>query len=227
MPEYYETTDDYRIKYGHCFALATDLDEKYASVVQFQDHFNKGSGNKIIEAHVSMFYRTLKNQTRREESMLSMNSISLKPLMMGAVNLNKSVVFMTSKKPDGNTKYRKLPCEGNFRMIDPFVKEREYLDLRPVGVVADYFILNAWGNRVFYSATDALNSVMEHRRLGAAFTPGYFFGISLAGDGIFLYKNGKRVARVNTNGEIVLKPVVHWLSEQLSEFGLNVKKVTK
>ena len=45
MPEYYETTDDYRIKYGHCFALATDLDEKYASVVQFQDHFNKGSGN--------------------------------------------------------------------------------------------------------------------------------------------------------------------------------------
>ena len=65
--------------------------------------------------------------------MLSMNSISLKPLMMGAVNLNKSVVFMTSKKPDGNTKYRKLPCEGNFRMIDPFVKEREYLDLRPVG----------------------------------------------------------------------------------------------
>ena len=69
-------------------------------------------------------------------------------------------------------------------------------------MVADYFILNAWGNRVFYSATDALNSVMEHRRLGAAFTPEYFFGISLAGDGIFLYKNRKRVARVNTNGKL-------------------------
>lgn len=226
MPEYHETADDYRIKYGHCFALATDLDEKYASVVKIQDHF-KASGSKILEAHVSMFYRTPKNQTRHEESMLDMKKLSLKPLTMGAVNLNKSVVFMTSVKPDGNTKYRKLPCEGNFRMIDPFVKEREYLDLRPVGGVADYFILNAWGNRVFYSATEALNDVMEHRRLGAAFTPGYFFGISLAGDGVFLYKNGKRIARVNTNGEIVLKPVVHWLSEQLSEFGLNVKKVTK
>lgn len=226
MPEYHESADDYRIKYSNCFALASNLDEKYASVIRFNDTF-KSSNNKVVEAHAGLFYRTPKNQTRKEDTMISLANVSLKPLLLGAVNLGKSVVVLKSTKPSGNYKYRKLPCEGNFKLIDPFVHEREYLDLRPVGSVVDYFILRAWGDRSFFQANDALNEVMGHRRLGAAFTPEYFFGISRAGDGIFLFKNDKRIARVNTTGGIVLKPPVHQLFEQLSEFGLNVKKVTK
>lgn len=226
MPEYHESTDDYRIKYSHCFALASGLEEKYTPIIKFNDSFRFLDG-KISEANVNLFYRTPKNQTRSTESFLAMKSISLKPLQMGAVNLNMSCIYLQSQKPEGSTKYRKLPCEGNFIMVDPFKKEREHLDFRPPTKVEDYFILSAWGTRIFYSATQALADVMEYRRLGAAFSPVYFFGLSYAGDGVFLFKDGKRIARVNTNGEIVLKPVVHALSEQLSEYGLNVKKVER
>lgn len=227
MPEYVETASDYSIKYSGCYALAEGLDDKYAPVIQIGDLFHQNDEGIVTKAKASQFYRTPKNQTRSSDNYIPISSLILKPLRLGAINLSKSVIFLKSLKPEGSTKYRKLPCNGNFSMVDPFLKERQFLDIRSPSSINDYFILNAWGNREFFPATEALAQVMDHQRLGAAFNHEYFFGISYAGDGIFLYKNGCRTARVNTNGEVVLKPVVHPLSEQLAEFGLNVKKVTK
>lgn len=227
MPNYQETPDDYRIKYSGCFAFVNGLEEKYAPVVRINDTFKTDDNGRVYQAYVTTFAKTPKNQTILDEKFVPIQDIELRSLRLGAINLKGSVVFLQSVKPDGAMKYRRLPNDGNFKLLDPFKKEREYLSLRHPKGIMDYFILNAWGNREFFSATDALDDVMNHRRLASAFTNEYFFGISYAGDGIFLYKNGKRIARVNTNGEVLLKPAIYCLTEQLSEFGLNVKKVNR
>lgn len=226
MPNYLETQDDYRIRYSGCFAVAHGLDEKYAPIVQLQDTY-KTRGGKVYSALVSKFFKSPRNQTRTEDDFIPIENIELRPLMLGAVNLKGSVVQLLSKKPDGSDKYRKLPCQGNTYLFDPFKKEREFLELRSPDSIRNFFVLEAWGKRTFLNPVEALESVMGFHRLAAAFSKEYFFGISHAGDGFFLYKNGKRIARVNDNGEILLKPQVHWLHEQLTEFGFNVRKVAK
>lgn len=227
---YIETPGDFAIKFEGCYALAKldDDPDKYAPIVKISDSFKTNANGIVIAANVTKFYRNTSNQTRVSSShSLKLSELDLNPLRLGAINLKKSVVVLKSIVPKGNTKYRKLPCDGNIVMHDPFVKEREYLELIQPKTYRDYFILKAWGNREFLPATEALKEVVEHNRLGAAFNPMYFFGISYAGDGVFLYKNGYRIARVNSVGEIVLKPVIHSLAEQLSEFGLKVKKVNQ
>lgn len=227
---YIETPGDFSIKFEGCYALAKldDDPNKYAPIVKISDSFNTDGNGLVVSAIVTRFYRNSSNQTRASSGhTLKIDEIDLKPLRLGAINLKKSVVVLKSTIPKGNTKYRKLPCDGNTIMYDPFSKEREYLELIQPKSFRDYFILNAWGNREFLPATEALEEVVGHNRLGAAFNPVYFFGISHAGDGVFLYKNGYRIARINSMKEIVLKPVVHPLAEQLAEFGLKVKKVGK
>lgn len=227
MPLYHETVDDYRIKYSGCYAKASCAEKGVASVAMLTEDWKTNAQSKVTAGVVRFYLKTEKNKTMGKDMWVELKSIDFHPLKMGAVNLAKSVVCILSTKPHSSAKYRKLPCDGNLRVIDPFEEEREFLKLRPVGTIKDYFLLDAWGNNEYLPAVDALKLVSEHKRLGAAFSPNYFFGISMAGDGIFLYSGYRRVARVNSQGEILLKPPVHWLVEQLSEYGLTVRRIDK
>lgn len=227
--EYIETCGDWGIRYAHCYAKA-ETGDKYAPVIHFRESFYSANGSDQSPpeyAMVDMYYKNQKNVTTSDTAKLQVNKIDLTPLELGAVNLNKSVVVIRATKPDGNAKYRQLPHDGSIKMIDPFRLERKYLKLRSPTSIADFFILTAWANNTYLSAPQALKEVSEHTRLGAAFSPNYFFGISLPGDGVFLFKNGLRIARVNAEGCIMLKPKVHQLAELLSEYGLNVKRIQK
>lgn len=226
MPKYISTTGDYRIRYGGCYAKATGIPTKYAGVVVLTDEWAASSSGpyKVV---AKMFYRDSSNKTRTSDEWLNKDNISFTPLPVGAINLAKSVVVLLTTIPKGNAKYRRLPHDHSIEIIDPFVQEREFLDIRPVDGIRNYFVLRAWAENKYIPAVEALESVMKHNRMGAAFDPNYFFGLSLAGDGVFLYRNAYRVARVNTEGQILLKPGVHWLSEQLSEHGLSVRRIDK
>lgn len=227
MPEYIETRDDFRIRYADCYAALKTPPDGAASVGRLTEDWRMNNDGRVSSVAVVTFTKDKKNRSVPETRLMKLGDIRLSPLQMGAINLSRSVVVFQSKKPYSNSKYRRLPCAGNTYLIDPFSEERKHLDLRPVGDIDDYFILSAWGDNKYLPAVDALSRVMSHDRLGAAFSPEYFFGISLAGDGIYLYKFGNRIARVNTEGEVLLKPEVQWLSEELAEFGLTVKRIDK
>lgn len=237
MPSnYVESKDDYRIKYGGCYAYAPALEgkENEAPVVQITEEWKieklNAEGKYKYSNYATVFQRGSKNDTQATNRwFVAGEGLSLNPtsLPFGAVNLSKSVVCFITTKPASASKYRKLPHSGNFRVYDPFGEERKYLGIRQVAGVNDYFLLKAWGENKYFPALEALSEVMEHKRLAAAFSSNYFFGISKAGDGVFLYYVGRRVARVNSEGEILLKPPVHWLYELLSEYGLTVKRIEK
>lgn len=227
MPdEYRETREDARIKYGGCYVRCTGLEDKFAPIVKLGDQISVDRG-RVSSATVTGYARTPKNLTTTHDFKVMADRMELTPLRLGNVNLAKSVIILQSIKPEGHAKYRRLPNEHSIRIHDPFKAERDFLELRPVTRLNNYFVLKAWGENHYPSAPAALQAVMNHERLGYAFTADYFFGISLAGDGIFLYKSGRRVARVNEAGEVMLKPKVVCLKEQLSEFGLNVKEIEK
>lgn len=231
MPRYVENTDDYRIKYAECYVRYTGSDKTAAPVVRMTDRFRTDEGaarSAVARVDCVKFNNTANNRTTTDTSTIKLSNLDLAhPLPLGAINMPRSVIMIQARKPDGNSRYRRLPCEGNIRLFDPFKKEREALELRGPTRIGNFFVLKAWGNNKYPDAPSALETVMNHERMGYAFSPAYFFGISHAGDGIFLYKYGKRIARVNTNGEVMLKPVVSQLKEQLTEFGLSIKEIER
>lgn len=227
MPKYIETSDDYRLKYEGCYTKLSDdykLPPDTASVIKFSGNFTNGKDG-IASAY--LYSKTKSNLTSAKEGSLSFKSINLEKLKLGALNLDKSVIVLKSKVPHDSGKYKQLPHSTNLKLVDPFEVERDILELRHPSTIDDYFILKAWGDQKFFPAVDALDFVVNHDRLGCAFSNQYFFGISYAGDCIFLFKDGFKIARVNSRKEILLKPQIHCLEEQLSEFGLKVKRIVK
>ena len=231
MAKYYDTPYDYRVKYSGCYvrlnALPPNAPLGAARVVRIEDTFEVSEVGELKKVHCTFFSKTGDNLTKRKQDWVAIKYLDWKPIRMGVFNMAKSCLVIRSKVPDGNAKYRQFPHPHSIVMLDPFAQERSFLGARKPSKIDDYFILDGWGNENYFNAPDALAMVMNHERLGAAFSKHWFFGISYAGDGIFLYRDGLRVARVNTQGEVVLKPQVHCLAELLTEYGLTVKKVDK
>lgn len=229
MPNaYVEKPQDWGIKYGGCYARTTEPIKDYASVVKIRDGFYTGGAkDAVLQSDVTYFKTNDDFDTVTSSGTLKVEKIDWKPLQLGAINLLSSVVMINAKQPEGNSKYRQLPHDQNVHLVDPFMREREHLDLTVPEGLGNYFVLDSWGKNKYFPATEALKLVQEHKRLGCAFSPNYFFGISLAGDGIFLWKHGYRIARVGADGKIALKPQVHVLSQMLSEHGLDVRRINK
>lgn len=227
MP-YKETSHDHDVMYSGCYASLNKTQEGFSPVVNICDGgWQVDGSSEVVAAFCTLFKKTEKNETSTQQEVIPLEDINLNPLQLGAINLSKSVVCINSVKPQGLSKYRRLPHDGNIRVVDPFTKERQYLGIKPAKGIKDYFLLNAWGNSSYLPAVDALGLVTAYERLGAAFSPEYFFGLSKAGGGVFLFKSGLRIARVNNEGETLLKPPVHWLMEELSEFGLSIRRIEK
>lgn len=231
MAKYYDTVDDYRIKYTGCYVRAIgfpeDAPENSAPVVKIDDQFELNGVGELDRVLCSVYHKTKDNLTRVRTIWMDMKYLEWKSIKTGVFNMQKSSLVIRTKVPEGNAKYRQFPHPQSVVLLDPFDEERSFLGARKPTKLDEYFVLAGWGNEEYYTAVEALGLVMSHERLGAAFSRHYFFGISYAGDGIFLYRDGLRVARVNTMGEVILKPPVHCLFELLTEYGLTVKKVDK
>lgn len=231
MAKYYENQDDYRVKYSGCYLrlleMPEDAPENAAPIVRIEDNFDVNEYGTLKRIHCAYFYRTKENVTKSKSQWVPFDKIEWKPIRTGVFNMQKSCLVIKTRVPEGNAKYRQFPHPNSIHMVDPFVQERAFLGARKPSKIDDFFVLSGWGNMEYFNAPDALASVVNHERLGAAFSPHWFFGISYAGDGVFLYRDGLRVGRVNTQNEVILKPPVHCLAELLTEYGLNVKKVDK
>lgn len=231
MPDYVEGSDDFRIKYSGCYVrlkeLPPEAEPHTAHVAKIDDQFDVNSNGDLNRAHLTLFYRNKENATRTKTVWVQKKYIDWQPLRTGIFNMAKSCLMVQSRVPEGNAKYRQFPHPHSIQLFDPFQEERKFLGARQPTKIEEFFVLDGWGDLQYFNAVDAMEKVLAHDRLGAAFSKHWSFGISYAGDGVFLYRDGMRVARVNTQKEIILKPPVHCLAELLTEYGLNVKKVEK
>lgn len=219
MPEYHITENDFKIKYSNCFVktINKDVIKLYnVNMGQLTGTFN----GKLAEVKVPIINEI--NITTSKRIYIPVSSLELKKYSTGVFNLKSTCIIINSLRPGGGGKYRLLPHPENIKMIDPFQEERSYLGSTQPKSIFNYFILKAWGEEKYFPASVALEEVLNHKRLGCAFNNEYFFGLSLAGDSVFLYKNFYKIAKVNENGQILLPPSLHCLYEQLSEYGLDV-----
>lgn len=247
---YKETPHDWHVRYSNCWAKLNLAEveeslgglcpiEDVACVGQILDSFSsrepdwdddgemeeeEEEDRTCVSAEVRLL---LKNKYLATTVNLPIEAIDLTPLPFGMVNLKMSCVNITSERipPDGMAKYRALPFVETTRVEDPFYAEREIIGAKKIDTLSNPYVLDEWGKVSYPSALDALNGVISFENLSIAFSPEYSFGLSAIGDAVFLYRYSLRIARVLEDGEILLKPPVHRLFEQLSEYGLTVRKV--
>lgn len=216
MPIYKETTDDLRLKYVGCIV-------SYDKSPLMIDDISKGDSKFHIIGRV---YK----EGDWESKTVTMTSqrLNIACLPRTAINLGSSVVVLNLRKAiQGTEKYKRAISAGNTELFDPFKKERELLRSQPAKL-GDPLIYEAWINNEFYSAEEALRSVSSYERIAAAFHPEYYFGIKYCTNAIMLFRRNNMIGRVNpVLKEVILKPPAHPYAEELSELGLNVKKVSK
>ena len=246
---YSETCSDWHIRYADCFAKIdvnaislSDLPPKFdrkaiAPVALIQDSFYPDEDDEeesedapCARAIVNLFFRKDKDQPRSAGTAeISIDSINVNPLPYGLVNLNRSFIHIFPRRvpAGGVAKYRVLPHSEIVRAMDPFQLEREYINAAPINDWKSFHVMRAWAEAEenYPSAVEALERLTSLKSLGVAFSPEYGFGISYTGNSIFLYRYTHRIARVSSAGEVLLKPPAHRLYEELSEYGLTVRKI--
>lgn len=226
---YIETAEDYRIKYEGCYTKHNGtiirMGHFYHENLNEDDYEEEEHNGEEFEVMCEFSYTLINNNgvsiTRTDTIPAGMVDYDLLPV--GAINLKKSVIYLFNNIPDGPTKYRKLVHPNNLVLHDPFAEERTYLSLPQVPSLFNHFICKAWAEYKMFSPQEALDLVLSGKRIAAAFDKEYYIGVSLQGSGTFLFYGANRVGRVNKRGEVFLKTPVHFLYEQLVEFGFNVR----
>lgn len=210
MKEYIETKDDLRLKYS-------------GGIVQYKGNpfyirdFTGPTDDMVIVG-------SAKNNGTFTEVHMNDPDLDLSPKKRGCINLGSTVVvFNTRKTINGTDKFKRVLHQGNTEIFDPFKEERKLIRSHPVKF-NDHGLITAFFKNSYLEAKDALESVEAYKKLGAAFSSEYYFGIKYRPDSIMLFKRNFMIGRVN-KGLILLKQPAHHYYEELSEFGLSVKKV--
>lgn len=150
------------------------------------------------------------------------------PLSKGAINMPQSVVYLRN---GGNLsspwRYKKLPNTRDTRLLDPFYQERILLNSPPAKKLLSGYILNAWVKNTFVPAHEAFENVLTFKRMAQAWSPEWFIGLHYKTNSPVVFRRNYIIGRVNQEtGEIRLKPAAHSLSDELSEYGLTVRKIS-
>jgi len=213
MPEYTLTPDDFNLYYDSCYAVRKDgtpvriknTDGSRINFVKFPSEEDPGNG-----------YVQWDNWDTK---------LDVSPLITGAINLRLSVIVINSVSKLGSPwKYRRGTNSRNTNFYDPFSTERAMLRSPQVQTLDDWNILEYWTKPVYPKALDALEQVTSHEYLARAFTERMYFGTKWTSDSIALFKDNRIVGEVEDD-TILLRPGAHPLYEQLSEYGLKVRKV--
>jgi len=212
---------DYNIYYKNTFVKGTLPDEEEIIPIYVSD-FYMGERKDIIANAIAY----VDNDTRTRIK-LPVKNIDFSLFDRGCINLSSSVFVLNEKSPStGEFRHRKTLSTGNVDIIDPFKNERLLLHSIPLQLDTKV-VLEAIINNTFSSAQEALENVLTFKRLGQAFHPDYFFGLKYKPNSIMIFRRDRMIGRVTEAGSVILKPKVHVLYEELSEFGLDVKKVQR
>jgi len=220
---YYDTVEDYRIKYDGCFT------EHEGSLIKISTFYN-GEVDEEEDEEPPICCEYFKYALGSDgKSVIAppfvdkAEDIDFRLLPTGAINLPWSVIYIAKLLSSGVEKYRKIIHPKTIDVIDPFVEERVYLKRPALPCITHPVVGGAWCKSNYYSPDQAVYLVSQGKRLAAAFSKDFYVGVSLKGAGLFLYYETLRVARMNTNGHVLLRKPVHFLYEQLMEFGLTVR----
>lgn len=234
---YKETNEDFRIKYSDCYVRVLDPPTKSsAKVVKITDYFNviDDMGDLITGPDEDEKYGVTctkyclakNNRTRSYNYIECLDNLDLlNPLPFGILNLKHSVIGVAGSTPSGNAKYRKARHVTIVNLFDPCKIERKALGLRVPNRITEKVILDEWADPTYLSPEESLFSVLESKRLGAAFSPHYYFKITDLGERVSLYHDEFRVADVVEDGVIFLPERVHWMKDELEEFGFFIEEV--
>ena len=241
---YRETPHDWGIRYSYTYArLLQDpeslgLSKDIANVVRINDSFfsdipdyedeeaeQEEENYPCEKAEVRVFYQ----KGVQRNVIIPIEAIDVEEaLPYGLVNLSKSFVFITCfRSPTGGpAKYKFLPHRDIVTVIDPFVFERQLLNLKEIPpTVENAALLDAWNMNEYTPPLEALEGVLSGEYMGRVFTRNLGIGLSGYGeDPAFLYHNSFKVARINPKGVILLDKRVHRLYEELSELGFQVER---
>lgn len=226
MP-YEETASDYNIRYKDTFLIYKEGVNRFpCKVVDFYNHHDdNGDEDSEIFARIKIYHPdedTYKNKT------VSIDSLVLKMWKRGCVNLSSSVIVLNECSPSNSAvevKYKAGLSQSNTQVIDPFHVERSLVHSVPFSF-ENNVVLNATINNKYGSPEECLENTLSYKRLGQAFSPDYFFGLRSQVNAIMLHKREYIIGMVDpSNKQILLKQEAHPLYEEISEYGLTVKKV--
>lgn len=161
-------------------------------------------------------------------SYIDEGEIDVTPIRRGVYNMQKSCIVIYGRSIVGSpSKYRKGLHKGNTSIFDPFRNERELLNSPPVSDLEDPYIIDGIRRDKIFSPEEALDSVSSYTRLAAGFSKEYYLGIHYKANAIALYKYKYPIARINSRKEVMLKPAVWHLAEDISEYGFQIKKINR
>lgn len=140
---------------------------------------------------------------------------------LGVLNYDKTVVILRRKlKLDSPTKYRKSLREDSYTWFDPNMLERELLDMKSIDSFSSMGRLSSMGRSIFFpeymSSKDALESIINNKRVGAAFSDSYYFTLNSCNNTISLWRLDNIIGTLNHDKEIFELDNDYFLDDLLS-----------
>lgn len=218
---YQETFDDYRIKYEHCYGV---LNDKLILLLEFfREEDEEGDYTDVVLAHYRIFDSVGSYSNSTSEAHQLITDIDWTLPRLGAINFKDTVIFLSRRhKQSSPSRYRRGFRADIVHAFEPTRREYAHLDRDPL-VNYNNYVDNSSIAKVFfkkyYSPAEALEKVLTLERMGAAFSPNYYYTLSLATNSFFLWR-GDIIVGTYSKSNKKFKRTTGMFDEELSHFDI-------